>query len=104
MGQLDDVKMKLEARLAELNSRVEKIDDELSEPHDDDWSENATESEDEQTLEKVGELAIAEINNLKAALEKIDNGTYGKCSRCEKKISAKRLKALPSASLCIDCA
>jgi DnaK suppressor protein len=37
------------------------------------------------------------------ALVRMDAGTYGKCANCGKPIAPARLKALPSAGLCIDC-
>jgi DnaK suppressor protein len=37
------------------------------------------------------------------ALKRIDEGIYGICEDCGKAISEKRLKAAPSATLCIDC-
>ena len=37
------------------------------------------------------------------ALERIDEGSYGKCESCGKPISKERLKAIPHASLCIEC-
>ena len=38
------------------------------------------------------------------ALEKIKDGTYGKCDSCSVEIKEKRLVAMPVAALCIDCA
>jgi len=37
------------------------------------------------------------------ALEKLNNGGYGYCEGCGKKIPLKRLKVLPFADLCVDC-
>ena len=37
------------------------------------------------------------------AVSRIDDGSYGTCERCGKPIDAARLKALPHASLCLDC-
>ena len=37
------------------------------------------------------------------ALAKLDKGTYGLCEDCGDKIDRARLKALPSATLCIRC-
>lgn len=44
-----------------------------------------------------------ELNELDLALAKIKNGTYGVCEMCEDAISMARLKAKPTASLCIAC-
>ena len=38
------------------------------------------------------------------ALERIEQGTYGRCERCHKEIPPKRLEALPYARFCIQCA
>jgi DnaK suppressor protein len=40
---------------------------------------------------------------IKGALERIENGTFGICEECGEKISEKRLRARPVATLCIDC-
>lgn len=43
------------------------------------------------------------LNRINAALEKIDDNTFGLCELCEKKISKVRLKAVPYAELCVPC-
>ena len=47
-----------------------------------------------------GSLRLREI---RAALERIDNGTFGICLNCEEEIASKRLAAVPWTSLCIVC-
>ncbi|MFT5485707.1 MAG: DnaK suppressor protein [Paracoccaceae bacterium] len=104
MTKIQEIKTKLEAKLLELDERAHEIDDELSEPGDDDWSENAVEAENDEVLEKVGTMAVDEIRKIKAALGKIEAGTYGTCESCNKEIAPKRLEALPYATTCIECA
>jgi len=43
------------------------------------------------------------IIKLKRAMERIDKGTFGECSRCGEIIGKERLIARPEAELCIDC-
>ena len=43
------------------------------------------------------------LNRINAALEKIEENTFGLCEACEKKISKVRLKAVPYAELCVPC-
>lgn len=43
---------------------------------------------------------LQEIND---SLERIKNGTYGKCLDCDKPILPDRLVAIPTASLCVSC-
>ncbi len=45
--------------------------------------------------------AIAEVER---ALEKLDEGTYGTCDDCGRRIGEERLEAVPWASLCVGCA
>ena len=44
------------------------------------------------------------LQNITAAIERIDNGDYGGCKSCEEPIDRKRLEFDPTAVLCIDCA
>jgi len=57
------------------------------------------------------ELAISLLENdnqiaedIKSALDRIDNGTFGRCAECDAAISKERLNALPFTPYCIDCA
>jgi RNA polymerase-binding protein DksA len=43
------------------------------------------------------------IDQINRAMSRIDEGGYGTCERCGNPIDASRLKALPHASLCLDC-
>ncbi len=43
------------------------------------------------------------LRNVKAALQRIDEGSYGTCLHCEEDISPKRLEAVPWAAYCIRC-
>lgn len=52
------------------------------------------------TLEDNSEHVLAEIDS---ALERIDDGTFGRCRRCGQLIDEARLEALPWATLCIEC-
>ena len=43
------------------------------------------------------------LGDVVAALQRIDNGTYGQCTHCGRDITPERLEAVPTAPLCIDC-
>ena len=45
----------------------------------------------------------SEIGDLAAAIERLDNGTYGLCVECELDIEAARLDAVPAARRCSTC-
>src|SRR3982750_169359 len=43
------------------------------------------------------------LRNVRAALRRIDDGTFGTCVHCEEEISPKRIAAVPWTPFCIDC-
>lgn len=43
------------------------------------------------------------LNEIDAALKRIDEGVFGDCEQCQKPIAIKRLKAIPYARSCIKC-
>jgi DnaK suppressor protein len=47
--------------------------------------------------------ALASIEEIDKALDKIVAGTYGVCEKCNENIPKERLKALPAAALCVTC-
>jgi len=94
----------LERRLGELEARVSRIEDELDQPVSDNFSEQAVEREDEEVLEDLGAAGMQEIRMIRAALDRIGNGSYGTCARCGDPIGEERLDVLPHTPLCRDCA
>src|SRR5699024_8909079 len=48
--------------------------------------------------------ARSRLADLDAAVARIDDGTYGVCAGCGGPIGDERLRALPGAVRCIDCA
>jgi len=43
------------------------------------------------------------IHEIRSALDRIEEGIYGQCERCDEPIAAKRLDALPWARMCVHC-
>lgn len=44
------------------------------------------------------------LEEIAAALERLKEGTFGKCEECEEAIPSVRLEALPYARFCVKCA
>ncbi|MFN3280335.1 MAG: TraR/DksA family transcriptional regulator [Tabrizicola sp.] len=97
-------KTALQQRLVELGARLDAIEDELDSHHNPDWEDLATEREGDEVLEATGQAGLAEISQIRAALARIENGTYGLCARCGEPIAEARLDALPWTPLCRSCA
>lgn len=104
MRDFAELKAWLENRLGELDARVHKIEDRLDDPVSKDWEDQAIEREDIEVLEDLGNAGLKEMELVRAALGRIDDGSYGTCLKCGDDISMERLKAVPYAALCRDCA
>ena len=104
--KLTQVKRKeqLTARLAELGERLDAIDIELESHHDPDWSERAVEREADEVLEATGIAGQTEVRQIRAALRRIAQGSYGACVKCGEDITDARLDVLPWTPLCRSCA
>ena len=104
MPDTDATKARLEAQLAELMQREDRIAQDLAEPLNADSSEQAVEMQDDVSLEGQAALVSREIASVNRALLRVENGSYGECVRCGAQIAPKRLEARPEAALCISCA
>jgi RNA polymerase-binding transcription factor DksA len=94
----------LEARLAELDARLHKIDADLDQPAAKDFEDAATDAENDEVLEGLGASGMQEARMIRAALDRIEQGTFGECANCGNEISEARLDAIPYAAVCRDCA
>lgn len=72
--------------------------------------EQAPDEIDAIQLAELRDEAIRELDResrllreVTAALERIQDGSYGVCERCEEYISLKRLSAIPWARHCVQC-
>ncbi len=75
----------------------------VSSSADQHMADAATETVDREignTLEEHDERLLEAID---AALQRIEDGTYGKCVNCGAQIPEDRLEAMPWATLCIEC-
>ncbi|MFO7856286.1 MAG: TraR/DksA family transcriptional regulator [Paracoccaceae bacterium] len=94
----------LRERLAELEARLHKIEDDLDEPADPDFEERASERSNDEVLEEIGSTGLQEIRQIRAALDRVKQGSFGECVKCGEEISEARLDVVPYAALCRNCA
>lgn len=104
MALSTSVETRLRKRQAELLRRVEHIEGDLRSQHDQDSQERAGERQNDEVLEGLDEMSRAEVQQIRAALERLHAGSYGICEQCKRPISAKRLAALPVTVTCVNCA
>jgi RNA polymerase-binding transcription factor len=69
-----------------------------------DLAEQAGNTESDAVLACLQEEGEGQEALVRAALERMEAGTYGQCEDCEGVIPAARLQALPYAVTCIACA
>jgi DnaK suppressor protein len=100
----NDIAKTLEDRLIELSGQVSEIDSELHKLLPADWEEQATQLESQDALEGIEKSKLQEIGQIREALRRIAQGSYGVCVQCGEPIDPKRLAALPTATRCISCA
>lgn len=43
------------------------------------------------------------VDQIVAALGRLDAGTYGRCNRCGERIASGRLEVVPHAAACVEC-
>lgn len=112
--EIEKYRKLLEQERAELQEQVRRLEDRTlgrdpysapvaAEDFDEPGGDAATE-----TLERSLAMATSEnlkdmLDNVDAALAKIEKGTYGICDVCAKEIPKKRLDALPYATMCLNC-
>lgn len=68
--------------------------------HDADDADAVSDYDRNQAIIRHSQGLLSQVN---AALARLDAGTYGICERCGREIGARRLEALPYATLCINC-
>jgi len=98
------IRERLEGRLSQLLARTGRIEADLRTPGERDSEEQAVQRQNDEVLEQLGAAERVEVDEIRAALARLDAGRYGACERCGDRISNERLAALPSTPICVRCA
>jgi RNA polymerase-binding protein DksA len=98
--QLLEQRAGLTSRHARIDAHLHNADRELPQ----DWQDRASVIENDEVLEALDVHSRRELDQISAALERMDAGTWGECAACGGEISVGRLKARPMAIRCVDCA
>ncbi len=89
MTQMEDDSLKDHSKTTSIPTDMEEL-----------GSDNA---DQELTLSLLGSEEDA-LDQIEAAIERIENGSYGECETCGVKIPKSRLEAIPYAAKCVRCA
>ena len=95
---------KLKLRQDELAERLNKVEESLRKTHAKDWEEQAIERENEEVVEALNETIRTELEQIIAALNRVEKNEFGICSICDDPIPIGRLEALPYTDRCVGCA
>jgi len=108
---LNKMRERLEAKRAELENDLADLTQahpvavgpiEANEPPSD-FEEAAVDFDEMQKEQSLQVNQRALLTEVQQALERIENGTYGKCVNCGQPIPEKRLEAIPWAALDVKC-
>ncbi len=102
---MSDIKEKLLSLKQELETRIEKIDADLSHRQTSHkFPEQSVDQQNDGVLYNLKNEAQEELEQIEHALLKIQRNIYGKCETCHESISHERLTALPFTAYCKNCA
>ena len=94
----------LTQRLADMEKRLASVTRDITKTLSSDFAEQATERENDDVLEEIARETQISIRHMKAALQRLEDGSYGICVSCGEDISAARLQVIPETTLCVHCA
>ncbi|MGV6827175.1 MAG: TraR/DksA family transcriptional regulator [bacterium] len=105
MTDVERFKSRLLSLKSDMTRRISAIQKDIR--HEDlsaDWSEQATERENDEVLDSLGNASEEELVMINKALERIDSGEYFCCVKCGGPIPEARLEVLPFSTRCVQCA
>lgn len=103
---LDEMRKVLLEKRAEIRGTISHSERNLQSGeghHLADMEDLASDASDEATAFEILEIERRELDQIERALEALEEGTYGACEECGDSIGKDRLRALPFATMCIDC-
>jgi RNA polymerase-binding transcription factor len=107
--KVTSINVGIRRRRAALESKLEELlklsaDREVLEiqPTADPLDQVRSSTERDMAVESLNQQARS-IHEIRLALARVEDGSYGLCERCEEPIPPKRLDALPWARLCVNC-
>ena len=97
---LFELKREIISKLAMSNEDFNEIV-EAMDPKD--FADVASDDIDRKLIEALGSQELKRLRLIDSALTRIQQGKYGLCMKCGRKIPHERLDAIPYALMCIEC-
>jgi len=107
MDRLDlhQIRRRLEQELCNSSDELEKLKQEIAQSvslGQQKYSIKDAVIEDSVCAIRLSQLT-QKIRDIRSSLERIKNGTFGRCERCRGEIPPSRLEAMPFARYCLRC-
>lgn len=100
--KLNGFQKALEQKLSELGNERRSRDVLVIEASSDEMDRIQRASERESAIDKL-ERNSSRMGEVRAALRRLDEGSFGICASCEEEINPRRLAAVPWTTSCIVC-
>jgi DnaK suppressor protein len=106
---VEAVRADLRARRADLESEVAALTDAPRDPlatvsFGKRVGEGTSQAVERLTQTSAARALWTKLGEVSRALDKLDEGSYGRCDACGRTIAADRLEAIPWATRCVECA
>lgn len=106
---VQDARQQLEQMLHELDTATTTLENEGARDSgelshvDQHPADNASDLVDQDRENALIEAADGQRTQIRAALQRIEDGSYGTCTDCGATISEARLSVRPEAARCVEC-
>ena len=103
---MDGIRSRLEAKLAEIEDQLATMTAPPTEQSNISFGKRVGDGT-QMAVERMSQVAVADRLqavevDVRRALAKLDEGSYGRCDVCGRPIPEGRLEALPWATLCVE--
>jgi DnaK suppressor protein len=102
--RLEDDKRRLESEIADVAARPNEYRESDESFYGNHLADTASDTFEEEKAVALEAHLTGLLNQVEAALDRMERGTYGICEQCGRPIAPERLEALPYATTCLDCA
>jgi DnaK suppressor protein len=110
---MDKQRQRLMELRAQLEHDIEIKEQQVAEDGDDldperggisnHMADDANETSEQETMLTLHQASVHMLDQVNAALGRMEEGKYGTCANCGKQINPARLEARPESIYCIDC-
>lgn len=107
MKETSEIRKRLTANLTEILDRNDSVRESIRQrggTENMNFEDLGLDGEFDDVLDSLGDRSRIELLEIRAALQRLDQGTYGTCTNCGRQIDPERLEAMPATEYCVECA